>query len=314
MVEGASPISTNSATRSSGLKGLISRRPLLTYFVLSYGFFWLVIAVFAGIVGALGLRPAAVPSWAMTLVVIVGSWMPALAAVLVTASFEGRAGIRSLFAKWLHFRLPIRWYLAALIPLGLAFVAAALYRLAGGSESGIPVTLGTVLALILISVLQGPTGEELGWRGFALPRMLKSQNPLKAAIVLGLLWDGWHLPLWVASGYTSLSLLQYCLVFTVGIVSTSVLMTWIYCRTSSSLVPMTLVHLSLNMGFALMGVGTVSNSTALTLLTIMFSLLLTAAIVVWLLGGLSTGTRHNSWQDRSPDSRTSAAVGSNQGV
>ncbi len=279
-------LATTRTTRT--LKSFISRRPLLTFFVLSYAFFWLVIGLFAAIVlGVLRQQPSTLPAWLMPLVVIAGSWMPALAAVIVTGTLDGRDGIRRLFAKFLRFRLPVKWYVAALIPFGLAFVAALIYKLGGAAAvAGVTLSVGFVVALV-VSTLPGAVGEEAGWRGFALPLLLERYSPLKAGLVLGIVWAGWHLPVLVAGGYSGLSLLLYGAFFTVGIISVSVLMTWIYGRTSKSLVPMVIAHLSVNVGLALIGVGAAGSGSTLALTAIMYSLVCLTAIAVWAAGGLS---------------------------
>ncbi len=282
----ATVLATTRSTRT--LKSFISRRPLLTYFVLSYAFFWLVIGLFVAIVvGVLRQQPSTLPAWLMPLVVIAGSWMPALAAVIVTGTLDGRDGIRTLFTKFLRFRLPAKWYVAALIPFGLAFVAALIYKLAGAAAvAGVTLSLSFVVALV-VSTLPGAVGEEAGWRGFALPRLLERYSPLKAGLVLGIVWAGWHLPVMVAGGYSGLSLLLYGVFFTLGIISVSVVMTWIYARTSKSLVPMVIAHLSVNVGLALIGVGAAGSGSTLALTAIMYSLVCLTAIAVWAAGGLS---------------------------
>jgi len=114
----------------------IVRRPLLAYFVLSYTFFWGFLVLIMVILGMLRLQPDALPTWAMPLIVILGSWMPNLAAVTVTGVLAGREGIRQLLGKFFAYRIAVRWYLVALLPFPLAFIAAGLYRLAGGAAPG----------------------------------------------------------------------------------------------------------------------------------------------------------------------------------
>ncbi len=114
----------------------IVRSPLLAYFVLSYAFFWGFLVLIIIILGMLRLEPDALPAWAMTIIVILGSWMPNLAAVTVTGVLAGREGIRQLLGKFFAYRIAVRWYLVALFPFPLAFAAAGLYRLAGGAAPG----------------------------------------------------------------------------------------------------------------------------------------------------------------------------------
>lgn len=268
-------------------KSFIARKPLLVYFVLNYVFFWLFLALFVVALTIFNLKPETLPPWMMPLVTIIGSWMPTFAAVILTGILEGRDGIGRLFRKFFQFRVAARWYVAALIPFGLASTAAGIYQLAGGSSSGgTSLSLTFWIGLIVVNLLAGPTGEEAGWRGFALPRLLEKYTPLKAGIILGVVWDFWHLPLWITSGYTSINLLLYCLFFSIGIVSLSVLMTWIFCKAAQSLVPMVVVHFSFNTGLNLIGPQGIGLVPTLPLLELMATLCLLTVIVVWIAGGL----------------------------
>jgi CAAX protease family protein len=278
-------IENHSAAVSGGrLKGLATRRPLLLYFVLSYAFFWLFLILYALIVfGALRLQVDSLPTWLMPLVQIIGSWMPAAASLIVTGLLAGRQGIAKLLLKFIHFRISAWWVLAALIPFVLALLSIGIYWLAGGSIStAVDLSPDFWLGLTVVNLLSGPTGEEAGWRGFALPRLLEKYNPPRAGIILGLIWGFWHLPLWLTSGFSSLNLLFYCLFFLIAITSLSVLMTWIFCRTSQSLLPMTLAHFSFNAGFLLVG----AVIPTLPFYAIMAALLCLVTITLWLSSGL----------------------------
>jgi membrane protease YdiL (CAAX protease family) len=72
------------------------------------------------------------------------------------------------------------------------------------------------------TLLGGPAGEEPGWRGYALPRLETRFGPVRATLLLALIWTGWHLPLFLVEGWTSLLLWSYSLV----LVGVSVMMTW----------------------------------------------------------------------------------------
>ena len=121
-------------------------------------------------------------------------------------------------------------YLASLIPLGVVPLAVLGYRLSGGVPVGsAPLTFTVVFNLLVINLLSGAVGEEPGWRGFALPRRLERYSPLKAGLVLGLMWSFWHLGLWLlASGYSGTTLLVYILAFTITLMALNLLMVWIY--------------------------------------------------------------------------------------
>src|SRR5699024_1268202 len=87
---------------------------------------------------------------------------------------------------------------------------------------------GLLFIAFLNDLISGPSGEELGWRGFALNELQKKYSPLKAGVLIGVLWGFWHTPLWFASGYAGVDLIRYILLFLVGIISTSVIITLFY--------------------------------------------------------------------------------------
>ncbi len=246
------PNQPNSTTQT--IKSWLARKPLLAHFVLSYTFFWLAFTLFAVItLGILNLDPHQFP-WLVAVIPIIGSWMPSLAAAIVVGVTEGRKGVACLFSELIRFRMAARWYLIALTPTGLVVVSVLAYRLSGGlPQGGVSLTPAFWVNLVLVNLLTGPTGEEPGWRGFALPRLMERFSLLKAGLILGILWSLWHLPVWLASGYASTTLLLYILVFNLAIISLDLLMTWIYVRTPHSLVPMFLAHFAFNFSLALAG-------------------------------------------------------------
>jgi uncharacterized protein len=272
------------AVKSSDGKSnnMIVRSPLLAYFVLSYTFFWGFLVLVIVILGMLRLQPDALPAWTMSIIVILGSWMPNLAAVTVTGVLAGRASIRQLLGKFFAYRIATRWYLAALFPFALAFVAAGLYRLAGGTAPGnMGLSMFFWAGLIILNLLQGATGEEAGWRGFALPRLQKSHGPVKASLILGLIWSFWHLPLWLISGYSGPDLLIYVLVFSVSMISLTFLLTWLSSKTPNSLIPIVITHFFFNASLNLVDARGLGLVPTLPLFAITAGVYLLTAILVW---------------------------------
>lgn len=268
------------------MKNLVQHKPLLAFFILSYGLFWLFLALCAVVLLSRGFEPAALPSWLSPLLTILGAWTPTVAAVIVTGVRGGRAAIQQLLNRLVQFRLPVRWHLAALIPWGLVFVGAGIYRLIGSAAyGGMSLSLGFWGGLFFFNLLSGPTGEEAGWRGYAIPRLLRKYSPMSAGIILGIVWDFWHLPLWIISG----SILPYCLFFSIGIISLSVLMTWIFRKASTSLVPMIIIHFSYNVSLFLIGPQGMGLGPAFPLTVIVATFCLLAVMIVWIAGGLRAG-------------------------
>jgi uncharacterized protein len=196
---------------------LIKRHPLPAFFVLAYAFSW----------------------WALPL----GAFLPPgplFAALVVTAVIDGRSGLRRLRSRLLRWRLGWRWYALALgLPLGVVLGAIMLNVGLGAPVSALDnldpwYVLVLVFAVRLIDPLDGPMGEEPGWRGFALPRLQDGRSPLRASLILGLLVAGWHLPLVFLPGE---DLAPVLLVATVAV---TFVYTWIFNHTGGS-VFMTLV-------------------------------------------------------------------------
>jgi membrane protease YdiL (CAAX protease family) len=146
-------------------------------------------------------------------------------------------------------------------------------------------SVGFWAGLIILNLLQGATGEEAGWRGFALPRHQETHGPVKASLILGLIWNFWHLPLWLISGYSGLDLLIYVLAFSVSIISLTFLLTWISSKTPNSLIPIVIAHFSFNASLNLVDARGLGLGPTLPLLAITAGIYLVTAILVWSASG-----------------------------
>jgi membrane protease YdiL (CAAX protease family) len=149
------------------------------------------------------------------------------------------------------------------------------------SESPRAVTdVGVLVPLFLLNVLAGPLGEELGWRGTALPRLLARWGALTASLVLGIVWWTFHTPGFLLglfpSGFTPATAL-------LGALALTVLITWMFNNTGGSSIPGSLMHLSINFVTATSGVA---ESPMLYGMTVGF-LIATAVIVVLILAGVA---------------------------
>ena len=141
--------------------------------------------------------------------------------------------------------------------------------------------------MIGLNLFQGATGEEAGWRGFALPRLQNRVGAIKASLILGLLWGFWHLPLWLTSGLSGSDLLVYILVFNVAIISLTFLMTWVANRVPNSLVPAVILHFCFNAGLNLVDTRGLGLGPTVPLLAIMAGLQIMIISLVFLFGRFS---------------------------
>lgn len=97
--------------------------------------------------------------------------------------------------------------------------------------------LGLLFFAFLDHLVRGPLGEELGWRGYALNELQKKYSPLVSALIVGVLWGFWHIPLWLASGYTGVNLMNYIVLFMIGIISFSIIVTLFYNLNKNLVIP-----------------------------------------------------------------------------
>ena len=159
----------------------------------------------------------------------------------------GRPGVMSLLRRYFQVAAPVRWVLAAVF---LPFVWIALALLAYGlTHDGIgrvvPAGLLTYLtgAGQLIAFTTGPLGEEAGWRGFLLPRLLGRYSPIVASLVLGLLWSAWHYPLYYNAAFASVGGTAK---FTFDILCYSILLTVVWAHTRGSVFWAIILHWTIN--------------------------------------------------------------------
>ncbi len=174
-----------------------------------------------------------------------GLWGPALSALLIIAVTRGKPGLKDLFRRLRLWRVPARWYLVILFGWPAISILAALLH---AQITNQPITIdwsswsGTLTWLSSALILGLWACEEIGWRGFALPRLLNRWNALFSSIVLGIVWACWHLPYY--AGPNGISPDFYALpIFTVSV---SILMTWVFVHTRGSILVAIFFHFWIN--------------------------------------------------------------------
>jgi CAAX protease family protein len=220
----------------------LKRHPLLTYFVLVYVLawaFWIPLALLGPFSYAAMYNPLLHPV-AFGLAISAGC-TPSLLGILLTGLFSGKSGLLELFGRLGRVRVPLRWYAVVLLLLpALWLIALGIPALLGLAT--ITFTWSTFTALGNIPV--AGFGEELGWRGFALPRLQARRPALSASLLLGVLWGLWHLPWRIALGLpvTATGLVQFIICYPLMLTAWTVLFTWVYNNTRGSLFLMVLFH------------------------------------------------------------------------
>jgi uncharacterized protein len=240
------------------LRGLVRRHPLIAFFVLAYLLTWWIYPLlkFSPLLGIFGL------------------FGPALAAIIMAAVTGGKAGVKTLLSRVVRWRVGLPWYAIALgMPTILSIATAGLSYLLGASDS-IQVGALTVIELVLFVLV---VGEELGWRGYALPLLLEKRSAVTASLILGVLWGLWHLPTFVVPGTP-----QYGLPLTAFVLLTieySILMTWVFLHTLGSVLIATVFHGAINLSQGIF-LGGVDGASRYWLLSIVYGVAALVAAVV----------------------------------
>ena len=211
---------------------------LLKFFLLTFALAW----------GAWGVAIAIWSSAVSILrwpVFLVGVFAPAIVALAFTARTGGRAGVSALLGRIGRWRVGLGWYLfAAGCMAGIKLAAALLHRLLTGAWPRFGETSWLLMALAIVPSAWVQAGEEIGWRGHALPGLAARMGLARASVLLGVIWAAWHLPLffWPQSDTYGQSFPVYLLQVT----ALSVAMAWLYWRTGGSLLLVMLMHAAVN--------------------------------------------------------------------
>lgn len=178
----------------------------------------------------------------------IGGFMPSIMSIFFSGFFYGIDGIKELMKKLTIWKVNPLFYLFVLFCniLSIYYIPLWICNITGSSlKLDIPIKFYYIIWIFLTTIpLGGPLGEELGWRGFVLPRLQSKLNPICSGILLGIIWASWHIPLFFIHGSS-----QCGAPFTAFIIQDiylSLLFTWVYNRTYGSLILPILFHTAFN--------------------------------------------------------------------
>lgn len=229
--------------------GFVRRHTLFVFFLLVFALTWPLQIVDA--LGSHGLLNFRVPVVAQIFLV---AYMPTLAAIITSALLGGPAAVRQLLRKLLIWRVEGRWYAVAILTFALLCGVAIAIANWVGHGSMLPLVSAEVAGAGWLAVLMLPAlflvttivnGEELAWRGFALPRLQTHSSALRASLFLGVIWILFHLPLWLTfrgHPFSPLGMLSW----SIQLMAASIIFTWLYNHTRGSVLLAYLLHGSIN--------------------------------------------------------------------
>lgn len=215
----------------------------------------------------------------------IGAFMPSIMAIILTAFFYGSNGIKGLLKKLIIWRANPLFYVFVLfyslayyiIPIWICNITGSSYKLS------ISVNFYNVLInFLLIMLLGGPLEEELGWRGFLLPKLQSKLNSVYSSIFVGIFWACWHLPLFFIRGTSQYgSSFSFFIIFCIAI---SILFTWVYNRTNGSLLFPILFHTSVNVTGTLLSYNSLAylakSFNKYTVITVMLQLVFVLFVIL----------------------------------
>jgi len=182
-----------------------------------------------------------VPKITVDIMSNVAAWSPTFVLIILYKKLFPGVSIREFLKRSFGSKVKILDFFRALLWQLLAMLLAVGAYLAINDKplnSLTFINLGSVISVFVLTLTAGPMGEELGWRGYALGEFQKRYSPLGAALILGVLWGFWHLPLWFITGFSGTDLFIYISSFLLAIISTSVLITYFYNKSKNILIAM----------------------------------------------------------------------------
>lgn len=214
------------------------RKELWQFFLIAFGWMW-----------ALNIPRVLVSREIITLPPLVDTMLgylavfgPGVAAFVLTRIHSGRVGLKTLWRRGWSGNYPKKWLVPAflLMPVmgGITFLIMKLLGQSIPWEYSLPPAM--IVPIGLLIWLLGALPEEYGWRGYALPRLLKGNSPLVASLILGLIWGLWHLPLHFISTSTQyvIPIWQYLL----QTIVLSVIYTWFFLGANGSILVAGIFH------------------------------------------------------------------------
>jgi membrane protease YdiL (CAAX protease family) len=217
-------------TRPIPRESFLHRHPVSSYFALTFAVSWLGALLVAA---PHLLRGEALPKLTGILMFPVMLLGPSVVGIILTRLVDGPAGLRDLFSRMFRFRFPLRWYATLLIPPLLVLTILLCLK----SFVSPVYTPNRFLVGLAFGI---PAGffEEIGWMGFAFPKLRQKLPALGAAVLLGLFWGLWHLPVIDYLGTATphgAYWWPFFLAFAAAMTAMRVLIAWLYSNTKSVL-------------------------------------------------------------------------------
>ena len=245
-----------------------------------------------------GVLPFRVPF----VVALTAGWGFIFVSLFMTRLTLGKEAMETLFKRFFIWRVEWKWYLVAFLFLpGLQFASVVLTSWLAGTPADysqpmvrqvVPLSaplLALVVPWIIFEIFTN--GEEMGWRGYVLPRLQAKTNALVASLIVGAIWSVWHLPKFFGTGSSSG---RSFLWFTLFHLAASILYTWLYNNSRGSLLLVTLYHAANNTAGMFLPISFATGGGIMSNLVVV--LYVVAAIIVTVVAGPARLSRTEAMQ------------------
>jgi len=278
---------------------LVKRHPIITFFVLTYALTWAIESPLVFITDSLSDTQGLV-------LVILASNVPSVMAIVLTAMVFGRGALRKLLGRLLIWRVNPLWYLVVvLVPVALTAGVLPLNALLGGPALSLGMPLVGAAVFLAFSIFPGSAlGEEIGWRGYVLPRLQTRMSALSASLFLAPIWALWHLPLWLTGDPVKTP--TFYVPFFLAVFPLSILLTSVYNSTGGSLLMVVLLHATANFPVT-MAIDELGTRATVPVL-LYWGLMAVAAIVVVIWAGPEHLSRKRKKQQQEEEAAESGVA------
>ncbi|MCH1626027.1 CPBP family intramembrane glutamic endopeptidase [Ferdinandcohnia quinoae] len=247
------------------------KKPLQTFVILSYAIFF-VFFMGIGISMLLGA-----PESISSILQIISAWSSTFAFIILFRRIYPGVRLKDFIQEKFTPRIKVS-VLSSFVLIQVIIVSVTILLLSNKNDtqnlSLSIIGLAFIFSEFFDNLIRGPLGEELGWRGYALNELQKKYSALRSALIVGVLWGFWHTPIWFTSGYTGVDLVNYIVLFMIGILSFSIIVTLFYNLNKNLVIPI-MMHQLFNFF-----IGVIKGDRLEVLTYVMLSYFVVAVIVV----------------------------------
>jgi membrane protease YdiL (CAAX protease family) len=251
-------------------QSLLENHSVIIFFVLTYSFSWLI------------WMPMVLANQESRLLLIAGTFGPTSVALLLTGLNKGWNGLKELLRRLLIWRVNIFWYLFSFFATMLVVMASIGIHVAMGGavpQFNDPRQIYLVIPVFAYVLFLSVLGEEIGWRGYVLPRLQHKYGALVASLIIGVMWGMWHLPEFLIENNFHRQI--PFILFLLQDIALSIVLTWLYNSTKKSLLIVNLFHAASNTTIGVLPILPMDTGGDLRPLWIAVDLLwIVAAIIV----------------------------------